>query len=470
MPSPLSRRAFLKAGVGTALTSAASRLPAALSTKRPNVLILTTDQQSAEAMSCQIGTRFLHTPNLDSLAASGMRFPRAYAANPICVPSRTSMYTGRYPVETGVETNDDLKPGLDPSKFPCMGTIFERSRYQTAYFGKWHLPYPVENKLAHGFQHVEDQIIDRKTADEAVRFLSNKPSQPFLAVASFLNPHNICNWARGEKLSQGDIGAPPAPAECPPLRANFAPQQDEPDIMALMRKSYQRNPMFPVGDFDEGKWRQYQWAYYRMIEKADALIGHVLQAVRTHRLEDNTLVVFLADHGDCKGAHHWNQKTVFYEESARVPFMLKLPGTVKPGTSDRLVNTGVDLIPTLCGAAGIPHPKDLPGLDLMGTTTGRIRQDPREYVVSSNHMVQGAPIDGKIPKPQGRMVRSQRYKYCVYNEGNRRESLVDLVNDPGETVNLAGQPRFGNILKSHRQMLAQWGGSVGDTFPQRRKP
>lgn len=455
----------MKAGAGAAFTSAATRLPAMLLPKRPNVLILTTDQQSAGAMSCQIGNRYLNTPNLDSLAAAGMRFTRAYSANPICVPSRTSMYTGRYPVETGVETNDDIKPGLDPSKFPCMGTIFERAGYETAYFGKWHLPYPVENKSAHGFQHIREQIIDHPTADQAVQFLSRKQSQPFLAVASFLNPHNICNWARGEKLSEGDIGSPPPLADCPPLRANFAPQRNEPDIMTLMRQCYQRNPMFPVGGFDEAKWRQYEWAYYRMIEKADALIGQVLQAVRDKGLEENTLIVFLADHGDCQGAHHWNQKTVFYEESARVPFIVRWKSTIKPGVSDRLVTTGVDLIPTLCGSAGLPQPKNMPGLNLIGTALGRTHRDPREYVVASNHMVQGAPINGRIPKPRGRMVRSQRYKYCVYSEGNRRESLVDLVRDPGEMVNLAGAPHFEEILKAHRQMLRQWGETIGDSFP-----
>ncbi len=374
--SPLTRRTFLKTGVGTALASAATRLPAALLPKRPNVLILTTDQQSADAMSCQIGKRFLNTPNLDNLAATGMRFTRAYAANPLCVPSRTSMYTGRYPVETGVETNDDLKPALDPSKFPCMGTIFEQSGYETSYFGKWHLPYPVEDKNAHGFQHVEDQLNDRRTANEAFQFLSRKPSQPFLAVASFLNPHNICEWSRGNKLTQGDIGAPPVLSECPPVRANSAPQHNEPDIMTLMRKSYQRDPLFPVGGFDEAKWRQYEWAYYRFIEKVDAQIGQVLQALRDNRLEENTLVVFLADHGDCQGAHHWNQKTVFYEESARVPLILRWKGTVKRGISERLVTTGVDLIPTLCGSAGIARPKDLLGLNLMNTATGRTRPGP----------------------------------------------------------------------------------------------
>src|SRR6185437_3782739 len=147
-----------------------------------------------------------------------------------------------------------------------------------------------------------------------------------------------------------------------------------------------------------------------------------------------------------QGAHHWNQKTVFYEESVRVPLILKLPSVVKPAISDRLVNTGVDLLPTLCGVAGIQPAEPMPGMNLMGTATGRVRHDPRSYVVSSNHMTQGAPVDGKIHKPRGRMVRSQRYKYCVYDQGKHRESLVDLAHDPGEMVNIADQPQAQETL------------------------
>jgi len=458
----LNRRSFLKAGVGAACASAMKHV-SALAPKQLNILIITTDQQSADAMSCQIGKRWLHTPNLDALAEAGTRFTRAYSANPICMPSRASMYTGRYPVETGLESNiENYK--LDPVKFPCMGTVFENAGYQTAYFGKWHLPYAIADKNAHGFQHIQSQLMDRTTANDAIRYLSSRRSQPFLAVASFLNPHNICEWARGQKLPEGDIGAPPAPSDCPPLRANFAPQKDAPDIMPLMRESYQRSPMFPVGDFTPGKWRQYQWAYYRMIEKVDAAIGDTLRAVRDNRLENDTLIVFLADHGDCQGAHHWNQKTVFYEESVRVPFIVKLPGLVKPAISTRLINTGVDLLPTLCGFAGIPQPENLPGMNLMSTAIGRLRHDPRTYVVSSNHMTQGAPIDGTTPKPKGRMVRSHRYKYCVYNLGKHRESLIDLDSDPWEMVNLADRPHVQETLKAHREMLADWQKTVGDTF------
>jgi len=456
----VTRREFLR-GAGAAVCTVGLPLRASsVQAKRPNLMVILTDQQSADAASYFIGNRYLHTPNIDSLAASGTSFTRAYCANPLCVPSRTSMFTGRYPTETGVMDNTGLANArLDPRKFPIMGKIFHDNGYQTAYFGKWHIACLEDQANIHGFTRMATTFNDDKAAAiDAAEFLRDKHEAPFLMVASFLNPHNICEWARGEQLPLGDVGRPPALDQCPPLRANHAPQKNEPDIIALMRRSYQANPMFPVGNFSEKQWREYLWAYYRMIEKVDAQIGIVLGALREAGLEENTLIVFLADHGDCQGAHGWNQKTVFYEEASRVPLILSRKGA-GARRSARLVNTGIDLLPTLCDYAGIAKPSSLPGLSLKNQEV-----DPRRYVVASNRLVQGAAIDGHIPAPEGRMVRGQRYKYCVYNEGNRRESLVDLEADPGEMVNLAGETRFNEVLREHRAMLTEWCSATRDSF------
>lgn len=170
--------------------------------------------------------------------------------------------------------------------------------------------------------------------------------------------------------------------------------------MTLMRRSYQNNPMFPVGNFDDAKWRQYQWAYYRLIEKVDTQIGAVMRALRDNHLEENTIVVFAADHGDCQGAHRWNQKTVFYDESVRVPFLIRYPGVVRTGVSNHLVNTGIDLIPTLCSLAGIERPADGDGISLMRAAT-RTSGDSRTCIVSSNDMDQGRPSMELFLTPKG---------------------------------------------------------------------
>ena len=328
-----------------------------------------TDQQFADAMSCCIGKEHIHTPNMDSLAAAGMRFTRAYTANPLCVPARTSMFTGRYPHETGIQTNTNEK--IDPEKFPCLGRVFRSAGYETGFFGKWHMPFAEARKDQHGF---ETCVIGKQAIYDGgpvAQFIRKRRERPFLAVASFLNPHNICEWSRGQTLPGGSVGEPPAPEQCPPLKPNMAPPAGETDIIAHMRRAYQAHPLFPVGDFSDAKWRQYLWAYYRLIEKVDQNVGTVLEALRESGQEQNTVVVFLSDHGECHGTHRWNQKTVFYDESARVPLLISQKGTTRLGVCDALVQTGVDLIPTLCEFAGIATPRELPGRGLRGHAMGQ---------------------------------------------------------------------------------------------------
>jgi choline-sulfatase len=461
----MQRRAFLKTA-GLAVVGAVAGQSHLLGeaggprARRPNLLVILTDQQFADAMSCAIGREHIHTPNMDSLAAAGMRFTRAYTANPLCVPARTSLFTGRYPHETGVQVNTNEK--INPEKFPCMGRVFRSAGYQTGFFGKWHMPFVVARKDQHGFETcVERQAI--YDGGPAAGFIRGPHARPFLAVASFMNPHNICEWSRGQELPGGSVGVPPAPEQCPPLKPNMAPPADETDIMTHMRRACQAHRLFPVGDFTSDKWRQYLWAYYRLIEKVDRDIGTVLEALRESGQEQNTVVVFLSDHGECHGTHRWNQKTVFYDESARVPFIISQKGTTRIGACDALVHTGVDLIPTLCEFAGIPIPAGLPGRSLRRHATGQTpAQEDRPYIVASNHVIQCEPVDGVLWKPEGRMVRSRRYKYCLYSEGRRRESLFDMETDPGEMVNLAGNPQCAETLRYHRDYLRRFAQQYDD--------
>jgi choline-sulfatase len=265
---------------------------------------------------------------MDSLAATGRVFSRAYCANPLCAPSRSSIFTGRYPTETRIETNGSAQVWanykvenntVDVERFPLMGTIFKRAGYATGYFGKLHIPLPEGAR--HGFDVMMESSIPLKKDDNdvagwAVDFIRAKRDKPFLGVVSFVNPHDICQWSQRQRLPNGNIGAPPPIDQCPPRLPNFAPPKGETDIMALMERSYHLSKTFPVGNYTEEQWRIHLWAYYRMTEKVDALIGRVLDALRESGLEDRTLVLLTADHGEMQGAHGWNEKTVFYEETA----------------------------------------------------------------------------------------------------------------------------------------------------------
>ena len=423
----------------------------AQSKEKPNIIIIITDQQFADAMSCVMGNEYLNTPNMDRLAEKGVRFTKAYSPNPLCLPMRTSMITGQFPHETGVFTNNDKK--LDASKYPFLGKIFKDAGYETGYFGKWHIALKEEEKEIHGF----DVMFPKSNldAEPAVEFIKQKHDKPYFAVASFLSPHEICQWARKEELPGGPIGELPALENLPPLKTNFSAPQNETDVMVFMRKSYHANRRFPVGDYTNADWRRLVWGYYRLIERADDFVGQITSALKESGQEENTIVVFLADHGDCAGSHHWNQKTVFYDESARVPLIIKWDGETKKGTSDILVNTGIDMIPTLCDFAGIEIPHGLPGKSLKTPVFGNTPNWKREFIVSENHMVQGDPVDDKALQPFGRMIRSSNYKYCIYSEGKERESLVDMQFDPGEMVNQAKNPVYKKVLEQHRNYLEQ---------------
>ena len=341
---------------------------------------------------------------------------------------------------------------------------FRDGGYDTGYVGKWHMNFSEERNDIHGFDYtavLKANGHDPERPAALRTFLERPRKKPFFLVASYNNPHNICEWARGDRLPDGDVGTPPAADGCPPLRANHAPPENETDIVALVRQSYHTNKQFPVGVFTDTQWRQYIWAYYRMTEMVDALIGELLDDLDRLGLTENTLIVFLSDHGDCQGAHRFNQKTMFYEESVRVPFIISWRGKLEASVSDYFVQTGIDLFPTLCDFAGVTPPPGLPGRSLKPIVEQR-EAPPRDYIVCSNNLVQGVAVDGVKPTPHGRMVRSRRYKYCLYSQGERRESLFDIERDPGETRNIAAEPAQAEVLAAHREMLKRYAQAHGD--------
>jgi choline-sulfatase len=328
------------------------------------------------------------------------------------------------------------------------------------------LPFNQNKPEEHGFQsmaQIKPVGVDSLLPAEAIRFLDVKRDKPFLLLVSFCNPHNICEWARGSKLPDRSVGTPPSADQCPPLRSNHLPTQNETDIMQLMRTSYQASRVFPVSGFTDDKWRQYIWAYYRMIERVDGQIGQIVKKVRESGLDQNTIIVFMSDHGDCQGAHKWNQKTVFFEEAAKVPLVISFKGA-KPMKSDYFAQTGIDLMPTLCDLAGISFSKNYPGVSLKPLLYQNNQMPKRDYVVVSDRFDQGEAINGRVPQPEGRMLRTKQFKYWIYDEGEQRETLYDLQHDPGEMVNLAGNPRYNSELLNCRRQLAEWAKENKDAF------
>jgi len=434
--------------VSLQLTAAPAKQPA-------NILFIMTDQQHAGMLSCA-GNPYLKTPMLDSLAATGARFELAYCANPVCMPSRISMMTGVFPSRVGVETNGKSKAKMTPDILEnSLGRVFGKAGYETVYGGKSHLPMSLED---FGFKNIESNGGD-KLADACAEFLRQPHDRPFLMVASFTNPHDICMMAIEDAKHPGNIPGPKALVEamalppgmsrekffadvCPPLPANFEIPAGEPeDILAADTQDFRTHARTKWTD---EQWRVYRWAYARLTELVDEQIGVVLTALRETGLDQNTLVVFSSDHGDMDASHRLEHKSVFYEEAVRVPLIVSWKGVTKPGLVDRthLVSTGQDLIPTLCDFAGLSAPSSLKGRSLRELAEGRTPPSWRDTVVVENG--------------SSRMVRSARYKYVVYASGAHREQLIDLVTDPGEMKNLALDPLAAPVLDEHRRLLREW--------------
>ena len=422
---------------------------------RPNILYIFTDQQSAGMMSCA-GNEDLSTPAMDSLAARGMRFEKAYCSYPLCTPSRAGMFTGRFPHEVGVNQNGVcIDEAFRDSE---LGRVLRRAGYDCAYGGKWHLPtVPFPNDEDHGFRKIAG-FDDRALPDACARFFNEKRANPFFLVASFDNPHNICEWGMEMALPWGEIGEPPSVEQCPALPANHAKTADEPDAVAMFRHDCHTRTGIGTWQTDE-EWRRRRWAYARITEKVDTRIGSVLKALEQAGLADDTLVIFSSDHGDQDGAHMLAHKRVLYEESVRVPLIVAGPG-VQRGAVDatHLVNNSTDFFATVCDYAAAKMPPDLSGHSLRPILEGHAPGSWPEYVVSE---VENEHLHKRA---RGRMVRTARFKYIAYERWRHREQLFDLPADPGETNNLAKAPDCREELQRHREHLREWCRRTSDSF------
>jgi choline-sulfatase len=242
-----------------------------------------------------------------------------------------------------------------------------------------------------------------------------------------------------------------AARQLPPLPANYAIPSGEPEAVEAHMSPRAVTPAITMRkEYDEKQWRIYRWIYCRLTEQVDRHIGRILDAIRQADLEDRTLIVFTSDHGNMDASHQLASKGLFYEESVGVPFLMKYTGVIPKGKVDtkHLVATGLDILPTLCDYAGTTPPKTLLGQSLRPIAEGKPAGDRRPYVACENRW--------------GRMICSERFKYCVYDAGATRESLVDMTRDGGEMKNLASDPEYKEALAQHRRYLNDWIKRSGD--------
>lgn len=463
----MNRRNFLKsAGVLTSVSAVAHSASAGClfgrrkkKHERPNILIIMTDQQTADALSC-VDNKNFNTPAMDRIVNAGKLIKRSYCTTPLCIPSRSSMFTGLYPHEINVPINDPHAQ-WDKEKIPYLGRLMKSGNYDTGYVGKWHLTTDPKEIALHGFDYIKlarNNDLDPDVPQASIDFLKQERENPFLLVSSFVNPHDICQWARGDAMRNDDIPEAPSAELCPELPANFEIPDLEPEM--IRKQQLMSSRTYPTVKWEDDRWRQYRWAYAKLVEKVDQHIQKIVDSLDDLKLWDNTVIIFTSDHGDGNGSHKWNQKQVLYDEVARVPFSVTWKGHIAPGVlSSPVVSTGIDLIPTILDYAQIEQPSYMKGSSVRPLVEDK-SSSIRDYTVVETDFCNMT----KRFNVRGRAVISGDYKFIFYDVGNIRLQLFDMVKDPGETKNLAYDPAYQKVVKKYVGYLKQWKEQTNDDF------
>ena len=471
-----NRRDFLKAtAISTTMLLAPGCLKRALRgrEKKPNIIYIFTDQQSASMMSCA-GNKWLKTPAMDYIAENGIRFTRAYTTNPVCSPARVSLMTGRF---AGSFNDKEGKPARenrgamriahfsDEVKNTTIAAFLKKAGYDLVYGGKEHLPRELTPK-ALGFMDICDDERG-KLAEETAKYIKGEHDKPYFMVVSLINPHDICYMAirdfaktetkkrlvgkievatldKAMKMPEGISEDEFFEKYCPPLPPNYEPQKKEPKAIfsLLNRRSFRR---LAREKYTDKQWRHHRWAYCRLTEFVDGEIQTILDAIKQSGAEKDTLVIFSSDHGDMNSAHRMEHKTALYEESANIPFAAMWKGRIPAGRVDdtHLVSTGLDLLPTVCDYAGIKAVADPRGKSLRPLFEGK-----------NIKWRDTLGVESEI----GRMVVSKdKLKYIKYDAKGIEEQLLDLNSDPYEATHFTDDPKYASQLaKLRKSFEKEW--------------
>jgi arylsulfatase A-like enzyme len=277
----------------------------------------------------------------------------------------------------------------------------------------------------------------------AIDYVRGRKQQgrPFALFLSWGPPHDPWDWANcpsdfTEQFRKLTI----------PLRPNYS---DKPDPYADAWAT-------PPPDY-ASRLGQFQQGYYAMTADIDRSLGRLLDAVREQGLEDDTLLIFTSDHGEMFGSHGRRAKYIFYEEACRVPFLVRWPGRIRPGTTDTLLSTP-DIMPTCLGALGLPVPRAVEGADLSGNLLGNSARGPASIFMQGMGTT-AAWQDGT----EWRALRNERYTYATYRR-DRSELLFDNLADPYQLKNLANDRTRRAALEHHRTQLQRWMKDHNDPF------
>jgi len=444
--------------------------------KRPNILFVFADQWRYAALGAN-GNPEVRTPNLDRLASEGVVFDQAFSGYPLCSPYRGALLTGRYAHANGVVDNEyKLRDGE-----VTLAHVLGREGYRTGFIGKWHLgygPFPAEKRYGfdylagydcgYGFYKTEYHENERGPilfncwssegeTSLAIRFLEEHKKEqasrrsaasPFALMVAWAPPH----WPYQEfpqEFNTFDPGRITVPKNVPVQMKEFAARE-----IAL---------------------------YYGSVAALDHQMGRLLDALDRLDFAEDTIVVFTSDHGDHLSSHgfgkpgdHWlppymrASKATPYEESIHVPFLLRWPGRAAAGSRTPILLNTVDIMPTLLTLSNI----DVPGVagagirvpataDLSHAVTGA--DGPWPDSVYLQQMGEGWPRRGRWVG-FWRGVRTDRWVYARWKDGEVGPLLFDRASDPEEMKNLAGRPEHGETQSQLEARLQRWLAETGDPF------
>ena len=422
----INRRGFLSSLVTSSLQPAPAR--------RPNVLFIVADEWRGQALP-SAGDTDLIAPNLARLAREGVDFRRAYTSYPVCCPSRAAMLTGKFPHAAGVPRNHMLLP----LKEQTLSAQLKRSGYRTGYIGKWHLDgrenlgfVPAERRrgfdywAAHNLSHqhygsvyfrdtpepihVEGFQPDHET-DLAIEFIRHKTNQPFFLYLSWVAPH---------------------PPLTPPTRHAIY------DAGKIRLR-----PNVPESSAAEA--RKNTAGYYALCTAVDENLGRLLSELDTLGLTEDTIVVFTSDHGWTLGSHGLDEINQPFEETSRIPLLIRFPRRIKRrGQQDALISN-VDYAPTLLSLCGIQPLAGMQGVDFSKWLTGH-RRAPRSSIYAEGDLGSAA---------EWRMVVQDAYKLVV-DYTLSPTHFYHLGEDPYELHNLATVPASDRNRDRMLEILRRW--------------
>jgi len=453
------------------------------SDRRPNIIYIMSDDHAAHAMTCY-GSVINQTPNMDRIADEGVRLDNCFCTNSICTPSRASILTGKYSHLNGVPT---LRESMDQRQMTAP-KLLQQAGYETAIFGKWHLGHGgIHNPQGfdrwcvlpgQGLYHnpeMHDQS-DEKTVfegyatdiitDLSLEWLDQRSGdEPFFLMTHHKAPHRP--WEPDDKhmsmFEDEDIPEPPTLWDDYDNRSVAAREAK----MRVGRDFSERDVKFepPVGLSDEDlkKWayQRYMKDYLRCVASVDDNVGRMLDYLDDAGLAEDTVIIYTSDQGFFLGDHGWYDKRFMYEESLRMPFVVRYPREIAAGGANDDITLNIDFSSLFLDYAGVQTPAQMQGRSFRDNLRGETPDDWRESFYYRYYM----HIDGGHSVYAHYGMRTDRYKLIYYyrdDPGPQEWELFDLQNDPLEMRSVYGDPDYADVVTELKEELLRLRSEVGD--------